>query len=531
MAAAFHASRRAIAATAVLSVLVAVGASGAGAATGDPAALKRATPVGAEKAPPPTGPAGPRPLASAAAADRALDAAEAALAGAGAKEVTSALDQLAQLLPALHGADRRRGEGLLARPTDGSADPYDDGYTAPIQAAASTNFCYFWVESGADAIPLADSDGNGFPDYIEAVAAIAEEVYAVEHGTLGWEGPPDDGTLGCDAGDGRPRTDIYTKDLRGFYGYAAIDPGQSGARRYTFVVVDDDQAEFLGQYGSIVPPLQVTLAHEYNHVIQNGYDVFQDVWMKESVAVWMEEQVYPGVNDYLQYLDDFARQVGRPLTQFDPGSFYGSAVWNHYLSHRFRPVLIRDGWASSLLTAPRDLAVAAYDRAIRLASSGRSSFAQQFVRFAAATAEWRSTDVFPDGELYPEVQRLGTLRPSDRFFRRDFLDHTTFRLLRVPRLPVRAVKLVLQSPRGVSSGLALVGRIGSGAGASVVTVRRTFPNGGTGAIRLSRPGRFARLTAVLANGDIEVGGFSGAFQDWVYSGDRARFDAGVFAIR
>ena len=127
--------------------------------------------------------------------------------------------------------------------------------------------------------------------------------------------------------------------------------------------------------------------------------------------------------------------------------------------------------------------------------------------------------------------RVGTLRPSDRFFRRDFLDHTTSRLLRVPRLPVRALRLVLRSPPGVASGLALVGRIGDGPGSRVVTVRRTLPDGGQGAIRLNRPQRFARITAVLANADIDVSGFSGAQLDWVYSDDRARFDSAVFAIR
>ena len=347
-------------------------------------ALKPAVSVGVERAPASGQPSAPVPAVSAAAADRILDTAQRALAGVGEVEPTAALHEVARVLPALAGRDRRRGEGLLARPTEGAADPDGLGYATPAKAAASTSFCYHWVESGADAIPLGDADADGLPDYIELLATIAEEVFAAEHARLGWQAPPDDGTLGCDAGDGRSRTDIYTKDLRGVYGLAVIDPGQTGVRRYSYVVVDDDQAEFLSQYGSIVPPLQVTTAHEYHHVIQNGYDVLQDIWMKESVAVWIEEQVYPAVDDYLQYLNEFARQVTRPLTQFDPGSFYGSAVWNHFLAARFRPVLIRDAFAASLLTSPRHLAVAAYDAAIRAYSSGRSSFAQQYVAFCGS---------------------------------------------------------------------------------------------------------------------------------------------------
>jgi hypothetical protein len=62
-------------------------------------------------------------------------------------------------------------------------------------------------------------------------------------------------------------------------------------------------------------------------------------------------------------------------------------------------------------------------------------------------------------------------------------------------------------------------------------VRRTLPGGGKGVIRLNRPRRFSRITAVLANADIDVSSLRGAQLDWIYSDDRARFDSGVFAIR
>ena len=46
----------------------------------------------------------------------------------------------------------------------------------------------------------------------------------------------------------------------------------------------------------------MTLAHEYNHILQFGYDAYQDAWFAESTAVWMEDQVYNGINDYLRYV-------------------------------------------------------------------------------------------------------------------------------------------------------------------------------------------------------------------------------------
>ena len=58
--------------------------------------------------------------------------------------------------------------------------------------------------------------------------------------------------------------------------------------------------------------MQVTVAHEYNHILQFNYDVFEDVWLFEDTATWAEEQVYPGINDYLNYLPGVRGQAAGP---------------------------------------------------------------------------------------------------------------------------------------------------------------------------------------------------------------------------
>jgi hypothetical protein len=497
------------------------------------AELQPAVAVGADQAPGPTG--WPLPTVPEAQAEQALDAAVAALAGEpAAGDTSTALAELAVVLPSLEGAERRRGEALLARPTDGASDPYQDGYTAPFRAAASTHFCYFWVETGADAVPLSDANADTIPDYINALAAISEEVWTAEHTGIGWRTPPSDGTLGCDGGDGRPRVDVYAKNTlaQGAYGYAAIDPGQQSNRAFAFLVIDNDMAEVSQDYPNPVLAIQVTAAHEYNHVIQHGYDVLQDRWMFESTATWMEEIVYPAVNDYLQYIGPWARDVETPMTEFSDRSLkvYGSAVWNHFLSRRLGNAVVLNAWDASLQTNPQHLATKAYDRAI-VGARGRRDFLSEYLRFAAATAEWRSTSVFPDSAAYRDVKRSGTIATRERFYDRFNLDHTTFRLANVPDRSGKAVKLELRGPRGVPLGLALVGRIDNGAGARVITVVRALPNGGNGTVNLARPARFARITAVLVNGEVDVRGFSARLGDWLYRGDNARIQAGTFKIR
>ena len=103
-------------------------------------------------------------------------------------------------------------------------------------------------------------------------------------------------------------------------------------------MLDDDYApaEFPG-FADPTIPASVTFAHEFNHLLQQNYDSFQDVWMFESTAVWAEEKVYPEIDDYLNYVRVFAAFPGAPLTKAYPPDkrkslkIYGSAVWNHWL--------------------------------------------------------------------------------------------------------------------------------------------------------------------------------------------------------
>ena len=79
---------------------------------------------------------------------------------------------------------------------------------------------------------------------------------------------------------------------------------------------------------------QVTLAHEYNHILQFGYDAFQDAWFAESTATWMEDQVYNGIDDYLRYVRRWVKRWDTPLTASSIKE-YGSAVWNQWLARRY----------------------------------------------------------------------------------------------------------------------------------------------------------------------------------------------------
>jgi hypothetical protein len=419
-----------------------------------------------------------------------------------------------------------------ARPTD-HPDPNRNAYTvpeAPQSPSCTRHFCVHWVAEGIDAPSLVDNDGDGVPDFVDRVQKVAEHVYSVENEKLGWRDPKCDGQQG----GGNCKTDIYLDEIGGaLFGYAAPDKGQaSKAHRlprhlHGYLVLDNDYApsEFPGTTSE--HDLRVTVAHEYNHILQFGYDAYQDAWFAESTAVWMEDQVYNGINDYLRYVRRWVKRFDTPLTTSSIKE-YGSAVWNKWLTRQYGRSIIRNAWARAVHTKPGGFSVAAYNSAIEAA--GPSDFSHDFARFARDLPEWRTDTVFPEGDTYPDVARQGSLPLDGRVLRRE-LNHTTFELLRVHAHTGRAVEVDLTSPTGHPAAVALVGRVGSELHGHLVRELTYKPQGGRMVVRIARPGRFNRLTAVVVNADASASGFSVRRLDWAYLTESAPFRVSARLIR
>lgn len=429
---------------------------------------------------------------SSGAAHRALENAIDALSGpetlsagpaTGSREATAALRDLAVALPALHGADRRRALDLLARPTDKNDRAYF-GREAPTSPACDARFCIHWTNKKANR-PKSRA-------FLSAMAESIDRSRGVENGALGWRDPKSDGTLGSRHGRGDSgQVDVYVTNLgRRLYGYATTDGHQRGSRRHAYLVLDNDYAGFPS---GPLKSMRVTVAHEYNHILQFNYDVREDGWLFEDTATWMEEKVYPNINDYVNYVPAFAEHPSRPMT----GStikIYAEAVWNHWLSAGYGDDVVRDTWRVS--AKQRSFAVDSYDVAIKDAGGG--GFAPELGDFFAATAEWRSQPVFPDRAAYPNVDRFGTLGGATKKVK---LDNTSFALYKVRTPGSDPVTLSVAAEKGTRSSISLVGRQGPETSGTVTTVTRYLPKGGDGTVSLPNPGTYSRITAVVANVD------------------------------
>ena len=222
-----------------------------------------------------------------------------------------------------------------------------------------------------------------------------ETVWSAEIDRLGYREPKSDATsTATNPLNANGLIDIYVKDLpNGLYGYCttddptAFDPTATNFDVSAYCVVDNDYRP--GQYGGAangLAALQVTAAHEFFHAVQFAYNFFQDRWLLESTATWVEDEVFDDVNDNYQYLRSSALtdpDVPLDMTTFDGDydSFkYGGWLFFRYVSETLDPAAIR---RMIEISGEPDLlrSIYAVDRALR---QGGSSFGIAFTGFGAA---------------------------------------------------------------------------------------------------------------------------------------------------
>jgi hypothetical protein len=133
------------------------------------------------------------------------------------------------------------------RPTDVNGGIDNQQHVLPkLYTSPGGNFVIHWTNGtdgglAVDAPPLADSDGDGVPDYVENFADIFDYVWATEitNPTYGFHQPPSDAAELNDANNRNPdgKYDIFVFNMV-YYGYA--NPEQPNSPSYSFIAVDND---------------------------------------------------------------------------------------------------------------------------------------------------------------------------------------------------------------------------------------------------------------------------------------------------
>ncbi|MDQ7035463.1 MAG: DUF6055 domain-containing protein, partial [Anaerolineae bacterium] len=174
--------------------------------------------------------------------------------------------------------------------------------SGPTVTVGTENFLIHYTLQGEDATTEA---------FVGEVLAFVETVLEVQTQQLGWPLPPSD----CGEG-GDTRFDFYLSEIldEGILGFAQPEnvvgdntnsPRPEVWAAYSFLSIDND-------FQGVSPPLSVmraTIAHEFHHGIQFGYDIGDATsWYYEATASWMELQTSIADEDATGYTESVFQQ-------------------------------------------------------------------------------------------------------------------------------------------------------------------------------------------------------------------------------
>ncbi len=279
----------------------------------------------------------------------------------------------------------------------------NDRPTLPDSFISETKrFIIRYTTAGKDAVPAEDLNGNAVPDRVEKIALAFERSYAVEIESLNYALPS------SFEGGAKPYQ-IYIIDLSVNYAITVTEMKDSTAweqQQVSSYILFDNDFEGAGFHIQGDDAIKVTAAHEFFHAIQLGY-VFRktDAFFFELSAVWMEDQVFDEVDNYLYYMDYFFADPEVPLNATSytiPNIFkhiYGACIFAFYLEQNFGRDAIREIWQRM----PDESALEAINNFFK---NHHTDFETEFVKFSMwnffTGSRFRPSFSYHDGATYPE---------------------------------------------------------------------------------------------------------------------------------
>src|SRR3990170_3411757 len=246
-----------------------------------------------------------------------------------------------------HENERMLARGRVAVITD----LYGSGITLQSHASPQGRFrLHFTTDNKyGDAVPPFDVNGDRVPDYVERFAKILDNVWTNEVELMGYDAPPSDGTEGGDC-----LLDVYLADLNA-YGYTQIDENDPVSMVY--MLFENDFSLYFPPNtepeGDVIGSMKVVAAHEFFHTIQFQItgDICTNGWWMEASSTWIEDYVYPDVNDYINYIGYWFQHPQLPLNTYDcTGSNahtlfpYGTTIWIKHMTDKYGSEFVYDVW-------------------------------------------------------------------------------------------------------------------------------------------------------------------------------------------
>lgn len=279
--------------------------------------------------------------------------------------------------------------------------PFEEIHNSP-----GGSFQLHYTTVGVDSVPGEDLNTNLIPDYIEAAAASLDSTRS-RYIQLGWRTPVSDGD----------RYDVYFLDLEGvgWFGYTQPIEPVSTVPPYTapsYMVLENDYPEVFYMH----PPLEsmrVTVAHEYHHAIQLAYSLGvhseavyrRFYWFAEASAVYHEEILYDGINDYLMYLPSFLNYPHYSLiTDYTDSAnhAYGAVLWPIFMDAIFGSDANRGIW-TLMADEPSDPIEAHRSYLVGQGTALLDLYGEFSIWLLHTGDRADPGNYFPEGAAFPEV--------------------------------------------------------------------------------------------------------------------------------
>lgn len=326
----------------------------------------------------------------------------------------------------------------------------DEFFSAPSLSGTeetfdTANFRIHYTRSGEDAVPRADADNNGTPDYVERVAELLEEVHDILINQLGWLAPPSDNGFG-----GNDLYNVYLEEMlsEGIAGFVdgGFDETTVGDNPNSLNVIETRSSfSLMGLDNDYVEEgvfqedlLRTTVAHEYMHSIQMGYDGQETLeWLWEATATWIQDEVYDEVNDADELI---AEVVGSPSTCQFSADPYAMWIFLRHISENYGHNTVRNMWEQAVNLDGYAVVEAALNQV--------GTTLDNVIRNFAVSILIRD---FKEGVNYPTVRLEGTL--SDSFSPNAGVEQVGYDFLQINASGINTISLDNRSLTGRVVGI------------------------------------------------------------------------------
>ncbi len=296
----------------------------------------------------------------------------------------------------------------------------------------SGHFRILYRTEGWNAVDLTDADGSGVPDPVELISSIAEEVWQVQIEELGFK-PPSDvveidvyryfrncTAIGCNSLLGQALHERYSGPNRIWIDSKFHPPSY----RYS-----DCHREPLDELNT----LRGTMAHEFFHVVQRGYigglwsfsseSVYEPGLWEEATASWMEDVVYPDLNEYAKHTCDYVNGLESfPIDWVVGPTAVGSSILAHFIEQNYGRDLILRSWKERSVQDRGAFKLEFLEELLREETNGEVDLGQVLSDLAVwlwFTGDRHRQGFFADGAFYaqPWAWRLSPGDGLGRYYR------------------------------------------------------------------------------------------------------------------